>query len=188
MQHGIKLFVFQISIMSQKKGRRYNFIYSKLVTEANGLSGVIAYCLYKQEKIAWIEDFKKLHNNNSPTDKQIEDNFSNKTDHKYYLEGLMSRADEKKEELLSAWGLQHENEKKQLQIENCLLKKQIIEPLKDYLKPTWGNRFKNWGKDILFSFISVPLWVFVIYLITCLSSPLKMFLVNTLKEWIKTLG
>ena len=100
----------------------------------------------------------------------------------------MSKADEKKEALLNAWGLQHENEKQQLLKENCLLKKQIIEPLKDYLKPTWGNRFKNWGKDILFSFISVPLWVFVIYLITCLSSPLKMFLVNTLKEWIKTLG
>jgi hypothetical protein len=100
----------------------------------------------------------------------------------------MSKADEKKEALLNAWGLQHENEKQQLLKENCLLKKQIIEPLKDYLKPTWGNRFKNWSKNILFSFISVPLCFFVIYLITCLSSPLKMFLVNTLKEWIKTLG
>lgn len=59
MQHGIELSEFQISIMSNRKGRRYNFIYSKLVTDANGLSGFIAYCLYKQEKIAWIEDFKK---------------------------------------------------------------------------------------------------------------------------------
>ena len=77
MQHGIKLFEFQISIMSKQKGRRYNFIYSKLVTEDNGLNGFIAYCLYKQEKIAWIEDFKKSHNNIPPTDKEIEDNFSN---------------------------------------------------------------------------------------------------------------
>ena len=101
--------------MSKQKGRRYNFIYSKLVTDANGLSGFIAYCLYKQEKIAWIEDFKKSHNNIPPTDKEIEDNFSNKTNHKYYLDGLMSRADKMKEELLSAWGLQHENEKKTTQ-------------------------------------------------------------------------
>lgn len=99
----------------------------------------------------------------------------------------MSKADKKKEELLNAWGLQHENEKAQLQIENSLLK-QIIEPMEGYLKPTLANRFKNWGKDILFSFISVPLWVLVIYLITCLSSPLKSFLANTLKEWIKNLG
>lgn len=188
MRHGIKLFVFPISIMTKQKGRRYNFIYSKLVTDANGLSGFIAYCLYKQEKIAWIEGFKRSHNNNPPTDKEIEDNFSKKTEHEYYLNGLMSKADEKKEALINEWGLQHENEKQQLQIENCLLKKQIIEPLENYLKPTWVNRFKNWGKDILFSFISVLLWVFVIYLITCLSSPLKIFLANTLKEWIKTLG
>lgn len=173
--------------MSKQKGRRYNFIYSKLVTDDNGLSGFIAYCLYKQEKIAWIEDFKKTHNNIPPTDKEIEDNFSNKTDHEYYLDGLMSKADKKKEELLNAWGLQHENEKAQLQIENSLLKKQIIEPMEGYLKPTLANRFKNWGKDILFSFISVPLWVLVIYLITCLSSPLKSYLANTLKEWIKNL-
>lgn len=158
--------------MSKQKGRRYNFIYSKLVTDDNGLSGFIAYCLYKQEKIAWIEDFKKTHNNIPPTDKEIEDDFSNKTDHEYYLDGLMSKADKKKEELLNAWGLQHENEKAQLQIENSLLK-QIIEPMEGYLKPTLANRFKNWGKDILFSFISVPLWVLVIYLITCLSSPLS---------------
>ena len=174
--------------MSKQKGRRYNFIYSKLVTDDNGLSGFIAYCLYKQEKIAWIEDFKKTHNNIPPTDKEIEDDFSNKTDHEYYLDGLMSKADKKKEELLNAWGLQHENEKAQLQIENSLLKKQIIEPMEGYLKPTLANRFKNWGNDILFSFISVPLWVLVIYLITCLSSPLKSFLANTLKEWIKNLG
>jgi hypothetical protein len=173
--------------MSKQKGRRYSYIYSKLVTDPNGLTGVIAYCLYKQEKIAWIEDFKKSHNDIPPTDKEIENNFSKKREHEYYLNGLMSKADEKKEDLLNAWGLQHENEKQQLLKENCLLKKQIIEPLEDYLKPTWVNRFKNWGKDILFSFISVPLWIFVIYLITCLSSPLKMFLVNTLKEWIKTL-
>ena len=174
-------------MMPKQKGRRYNFIYSKLVTDDNGLSGFIAYCLYKQEKITWIEDFKKAHNNIPPTDKQIEDNFSNKTDHEYYLDGLMSKADKKKEELLNAWGLQHENEKAQLQIENSLLKKQIIEPMEGCLKPTWANRFKNWGKDILFSFISVPLWVLVIYLITCLSPPLKSFLANTLKEWIKNL-
>ena len=173
--------------MSKQKGRRYNFIYSKLVTDDNGLSGFIAYCLYKQEKIAWIEDFKKTHNNIPPTDKEIEDDFSNKTDHEYYLDELMSKADKKKEELLNAWGLQHENEKAQLQIENSLLK-QIIEPMEGYLKLTLANRFKNWGKDILFSFISVPLWVLVIYLITCLSSPLKSFLANTLKEWIKNLG
>lgn len=66
MQHGIELFVFQISIMSKQKGRRYSYIYSKLVTDPNGLTGVIAYCLYKQEKIAWIEDFKKSHNDIPP--------------------------------------------------------------------------------------------------------------------------
>lgn len=188
MQHGIELSEFQISIMSNRKGRRYNFIYSKLVTDANGLSGFIAYCLYKQEKIAWIEDFRKKHNDTPPSDKEIHDGFSQKTEHEYYLNGLMSKADEQKEDLLSSWGLQHEKEKQILQEENDILKQQIIKPLNRSLNPTFCDRFKNWGKDILFSFLSVPLWILVIYLITFLSSPLKNFLANILKEWIKTLG
>ena len=79
----------------------------------------------------------------------------------------MSKADEKKEALLNAWGLQHENEKQQLLKENCLLKKQIIEPLKDYLKPTWGNRFKNWSKDILFARSKRTDWCQTIIVFLC---------------------
>ena len=81
--------------MSKPKGRRYNYIYSKLVTAENGLTGFVAYCLYKQKKVAWIEQFKKSHNNTPPTDKQIEDEFSRGTVSDTYLQGLLQEAEGK---------------------------------------------------------------------------------------------
>ena len=39
--------------------RKYNFIYSKLVDDKDDIVGHIAYSLYKNEKIEFIEAFKK---------------------------------------------------------------------------------------------------------------------------------
>lgn len=40
---------------------RYNWVYKELVANEGDVSGALAYVLYKQEKIAFIEDFVKTH-------------------------------------------------------------------------------------------------------------------------------
>ena len=147
--------------MPKQKGRRYNFIYSKLVTKEHGLTGFIAYCLYKQKKVAWIENFKEEHKV-PPTDKEIEDLFSTKTDSETYITGLMQTAESKKEELLTTWAIEHENEKQKLREENRSLKELIPNSVQHHLNPSWGTRFKGLGKDILLSMISIALWFVII--------------------------
>ena len=52
-------------------GRQYNFIYRKLVTDSSDIEGHIAYALYKEDKEAYIEKFKKEHNDTAPTEEEL---------------------------------------------------------------------------------------------------------------------
>ena len=51
--------------------RKYNFIYSKLVQSDDDLVGLVAYGIYKQHKIAFINDFKEKHKK-EPNDSEYE--------------------------------------------------------------------------------------------------------------------
>lgn len=51
--------------------RNYNSIYKKLVTEEDDLIGLIAYALYKQHKIEFIELYKKEHDGAEPSDEDM---------------------------------------------------------------------------------------------------------------------
>ena len=51
--------------------REYNFIYSKLVQSESDMIGHIAYSLYKQEKVSWIEDHKKACGGKEPTETEF---------------------------------------------------------------------------------------------------------------------
>ena len=51
--------------------RKYNFIYSKLVEDNDDVVGHIAYSLYKNEKIEYIETFKEKYGS-EPTDLDLE--------------------------------------------------------------------------------------------------------------------
>ena len=48
--------------------REYNFIYSRLVKDKSDMIGHIAYSLYKQEKVSWIEGHKQGNDGKEPTD------------------------------------------------------------------------------------------------------------------------
>ena len=50
--------------------RKYNFIYSKLVDDKDDIVGHIAYSLYKNEKIEFIEAFKK-ENSREPNELEL---------------------------------------------------------------------------------------------------------------------
>lgn len=52
--------------------KQYNYIYSKLVSGRDDVVGMLAYSIYKQHKIEFIEDFKKSKNGTAPTDSDIE--------------------------------------------------------------------------------------------------------------------
>ena len=54
--------------MAEKK---YNYIYGKLVSSPEDVIGLLAYSIYKQHKIEFIEDFKKKKGS-APTDADIE--------------------------------------------------------------------------------------------------------------------
>lgn len=50
--------------------RQYNFIFASLVNEPDELVGLIAYGIYKKEKIGYIEEFTKRHER-GPTDTEL---------------------------------------------------------------------------------------------------------------------
>lgn len=51
--------------------KQYNYIYSQLVSNPEDVIGLLAYSIYKQHKIEFIEDFKKKKGS-TPTDADIE--------------------------------------------------------------------------------------------------------------------
>ena len=51
--------------------RKYSFIYSKLVTENNGIIGLLAYAIYKRQKIEHINTFKK-DNGRDPSEDELD--------------------------------------------------------------------------------------------------------------------
>lgn len=51
--------------------RNYSFMYNKVVHDDADIIGHIAYSMYKDEKIRFIENFKKEHNGGHPTEEDI---------------------------------------------------------------------------------------------------------------------
>ena len=51
--------------------RNYNYIFSKLVNAEDDVVGLLAYAIYKQQKIEYIEDFTKKHGGRGPTDEEL---------------------------------------------------------------------------------------------------------------------
>lgn len=56
-------------VVAESKNPNYNWIYERLVQDENDLVGAIAYVLYKQQKIEFIEGVKK-ENDGDPTAEQ----------------------------------------------------------------------------------------------------------------------
>lgn len=56
----------------QEVKTRYSFIYNELVTGSNDFIGLVAYSLYKQDKIAYVKNFEK-ENGRSPEPCELKD-------------------------------------------------------------------------------------------------------------------
>lgn len=77
--------------MSDQPGRQFSFIYKKLVKTDNDYVGMIAYSIYKAEKITFIESYKKS-NGNYPSEKELY-NFQAVHSSKKGLERIRERAE-----------------------------------------------------------------------------------------------
>jgi hypothetical protein len=49
----------------------YNYIFQKLVSDENDLVGIVAYSIYKRQKIQWLEKFKNNNRGAEPTTEQL---------------------------------------------------------------------------------------------------------------------
>lgn len=49
----------------------YNYIYDQLVETEDDIHGIIAYSVYKRQKIQFVRDFKSSHNDNDPTEEDL---------------------------------------------------------------------------------------------------------------------
>ena len=59
--------------------RQFNFVYSQLVTQEKDFLGMVAYAIYKNQKIEWVKDFRARNNNQDPSDAELDifHNFAN---------------------------------------------------------------------------------------------------------------
>lgn len=56
-------------------GSGYSFIFNKIVADDNDFVGMVAYTLYKRQKVEWIEKFSTDHQR-QPTDDELEAGFT----------------------------------------------------------------------------------------------------------------
>lgn len=52
--------------------RKYNFIYSKLIKGDNDFVGIVAYALYKKQKIVYVGEYKKENSNKDIPEEELE--------------------------------------------------------------------------------------------------------------------
>ena len=55
----------------QEPTPRYSYIYNNLVSGPEDFIGLVAYSIYKREKIAYIRDFEKNHDGKSPNTEEL---------------------------------------------------------------------------------------------------------------------
>ena len=103
-----------------------------------------------------------------------------------YLQGLLQEADNKRDMLLNEWTKQHEDEKSILKQKIERLEELISISVKAYLSPTLMERIIRWGKDLLFTFISLLLWFGLFFLLGKIYPPFKAFLLGQFASFIAT--
>lgn len=118
----------------------YNFIYSQLVRDSDDLVGLVAYSLYKREKIEFITKFK-TDNGADPTEADLRV-FHVTTNTDGRLKGFRDQA----EGLLASFSTEIlENQAEDLQNE---YQQQLIQELKS-AQPFWRGVWQNLAASVL---------------------------------------
>ena len=130
----------------------YNYIYSKIVLNGSDIIGYVAYSLYKQEKIEFIQTFKIQHGS-EPSDSDLQ-TFHALTNTDTRIKSYRSQA----ENILAEFSteiLTNETAKIQSEYDNLLL-----EELKKS-RPFW----RGVGESILSNFFSLGIIAFLLLIL-----------------------
>ena len=119
--------------MADQKNHRYNFIYKDLVENSGDFIGLVAYSIYKQEKIAYVKRFED-ENGRVPEPSELKD-FHDLSQCRIpqYKEMAERRVSDFYEGLYKAQSEQLEAE----------YKDRLLSELKSYQKPFWLGLIQN---------------------------------------------
>lgn len=129
--------------------RKYNFIYRELVNGKDDMVGHVAYSLYKANKIQFIEDFKKKHNEQDPTDYDFE-----KFHEMSCLPDSIENYKRSAVDLLKSFLNESLSEAvNQIEIDSMKRHRKMLEDIVSDMKPKRSSWWKNLGLSILSTFI-----------------------------------
>ena len=157
--------------------RKYNYIFSKLVDDETDLIGLVAYGIYKNNKIEYIEKFKEK-NGREPTEDELEQ-FNEHSCTDSSLKNYIRIAETNINDLMNETVYQ-EVERQKLEFFNNQTTeiKNIVKELKP--KSPW----EGFGMRVLQSFIASILVASLIFLIIFIIKSSQEGLINTLKYFI----
>ena len=144
--------------------RRFNYIYSKLVSGETDIVGHIAYALYKAEKVAFIERYKQDNEGRNPTEKEIEA-FHNTTG----LDGSIERYKARAFQILNSYSDKTlKAATKQIEEDYIAEKNKHLEKIVEPLKPK-SKTHQFWfgvGQSVVGAFIFAVIIAALAFVIT----------------------
>ena len=157
--------------------RKYNYIFKKLVDDETDLIGLVAYGLYKNNKIEYLENFK-VKNGREPTEDELE-HFNEHSCTDSSLSNYIKVAETNINDLMNETVYQEVEKQKNEFFNNQTTEiKKIVSDLKP--KSPWDG----FGMRVLQSFISSILVASLVFFIIFILKSSQEGLVNTLKYFI----
>lgn len=157
--------------------RKYNLIFSKLVDSETDLIGLVAYGIYKNNKIEYLENFKKKYNR-EPSEDEIEQ-FNENSCSDGSIHNYLRIAESNITDLMNET-IYQEVERQKMEFYNNQTT-EIRNIVKD-LKPK--SPWEGFGLRVLQSFIASILVASLIFLIIFIIKSSQEGLVNTLKYFL----
>ena len=155
--------------------RKYSYIYSKLVTSDNDFIGIVAYALYKKDKVKFIADFKYTHGID-PTEADLE-SFTKECNGEYALIGLRTKA----EQTVNAFAkslLKQEIDSLSPEIVDSVLKgkqKEVEDIYKKKISEQEGPwQWKSFISGALQSVLGTIIFLFLLYLLFVVAKGYKL--------------
>lgn len=157
--------------------RKYNYIFSKLVDNETDLIGLVAYGLYKNNKIEFLQNFKEK-NKREPTEEEL-DSFNEYSWTDNSLQNYIRIAESNITDLMNETVSQEVESRKNEFFNNQTTEiRNIVKELKP--KSAWDG----FGLRVLQSFIASILAASLIFLIIFIIKSSQEGIMNTLKGYL----
>lgn len=131
--------------------------FSRLVESDNDIIGMIAYTLYKQEKIAWIEAFTLRHGVN-PTDEDIKNYFNILTDTDDKLGAYRQRAETIMQKTINEV-VATDLELYRTEVKNDVLYEKVSSLKKNFWQEIGSNVLVSLISAVILALIGIAFWL-----------------------------